>query len=70
MKPFTRLVPSGLLLALAASPALAQEKSDRSYQWYWGAQVGEREEKKKGEGKEGEKRRGEKGGIKKRRKEM
>jgi hypothetical protein len=40
MKAYTRLVPSALLLVLAASPALAQEKFDRSYQWYWGAQAG------------------------------
>lgn len=40
MKAYTRLVPSALLLVLAASPALAQEKFDRSFQWYWGAQAG------------------------------
>jgi len=40
MKAYNRLIPSALLLVLAATPAMGQEKFDRSFQWYWGAQAG------------------------------
>jgi hypothetical protein len=41
MKPLSRVLASALLLgALAASPAMAQRKTDRNYQWYWGGQGG------------------------------
>jgi hypothetical protein len=40
MKPVTRLLASALLLAVVASPASAQRRDDRAFQWYWGGQGG------------------------------
>ena len=40
MKLVSRCLASVVLLALLASPAAAQRKRDRSFQWYWGGQGG------------------------------
>lgn len=40
MKLVSRCLASVVLVALLASPAAAQRKHDRSFQWYWGGQGG------------------------------